>query len=124
MLTSILIYTYIIMIDSNIVNADCEQRIIMRINIDKLQWITSFLLLKLKEEKGNEIELQNDFYWDISEKELYNPYEKPQNISLGQLSDDLHEVNRLLKSDDAITYDLKRISNIIKALSIENPTAF
>ena len=124
MLTSILIYTYIIMIDSNIVNADCEQRIIMRINIDKLQWITSFLLLKLKEEKGNEIELQNDFYWDISEKELYNPYENPQNISLGQLSDDLHEVNRLLKSDDAITYDLKRISNIIKALSIENPMAF
>lgn len=97
---------------------------IMKINIDKLQWIITLLLLKLKEGKGNEIELENDFYWDISEKELYNPYEMPQNISLGQLSDDLEEVERLLKSDDAISYDLKRVSNILKSLSIENPTAF
>lgn len=97
----------------------------MKVNIDELQQITSYLLSKLKEQKGNEIELENDFYWDISSDELYKPYDDPQNISLGQLSDDLTEIHRLSKSkDEAIPYDLKRIAEILKALSIENSVAF
>jgi hypothetical protein len=96
----------------------------MKVNIDDIEKITSLLLSKLKESKGNEIEINNDFYWDISEDQLYSPYEEPKNITLGQLSDDLEEVQRLAKSDDAIIYDLKRVSQILKVLSIENPTAF
>ncbi|RCR65961.1 hypothetical protein [Larkinella punicea] len=96
----------------------------MKINIDNLQKITSILLHELQKSKGNEIELKSDFYWDISSDELYNPYGKPENLSLGQLTDDLEELSRLNISDDAIVYDLKLISNIFRALSIENPTAF
>jgi len=80
--------------------------------------------MKVKVSKGSEIEISNDYYWDISQDELYSPYEEPKNITLGQLSDDLEEVQRLAKSDDAIMYDLKRLSNILKVLSIENQTAF
>jgi len=96
----------------------------MKVKIDDIEKVASLLLSKLKESKGNEIELNNDFYWDISEEELYNPYQDPKNITLGQLSDDLEEIQRLIKSDDAITYDLKRLASILKALSIENQTAF
>ncbi len=96
----------------------------MKVNIDDLLGFTSGFLLKLKEAKGNDIELQSDYYWDIDSDELYNPYNEPKNISLGQLSDDLKEIMRLKNRDDGIFYDLQRISNIIKALSIENSTAF
>ncbi len=96
----------------------------MKVNIDDIQKITSLLLERLKESKGNDIEIKNDYYWDISEDELYSPYEEPKNITLGQLSNDLEEVQRLNKSDDAIIYDLKRLSQILKVLSIENQTAF
>jgi hypothetical protein len=96
----------------------------MKVNIDEIQKITSLLLSKLKESKGSEIEISNDYYWDISQDELYSLYEEPKNITLGQLSDDLEELQRLAKSDDAIMYDLKRLSNILKVLSIENQTAF
>ena len=96
----------------------------MKVNIDDIQKITSLLLSRLKESKGNEIEISNDYYWDISEDELYIPYEEPKNITLGQLSNDLEEIQRLTKSDDAIMYDLKRLSQILKVLSIENPIAF
>lgn len=96
----------------------------MKVKIDEIQKIISLLLSKLKESKGNEIEISNDYYWDISQDELYNPYEEPKNFTLGQLSDDFEEVQRLAKSDDAIIHDLKRLSNILKVLSIENPTAF
>ena len=47
-----------------------------------------------------------------------DPYEEPKIISLGQLSDDLEEIQRLNKSDDAIAYDLKRLASILKALGV------
>lgn len=96
----------------------------MKVRINEIQEITSLLLLKLKEKMGNEIEINNDYYWDISDNELYNPYEEPKNITLGQLSDDLDEIKRLLTSNDSVPYDLKRISNILKTLTIENSTIF
>lgn len=96
-----------------------------KVNIAEVQKIASFLLSSLRKQKGDEIELKNDFYWDISSNELYKPYKEPTDISLGQLSDDLEEVQRLsLYPEEAISYDLKRIAEIIKALSIENPASF
>lgn len=97
----------------------------MRINIDELDKTISLLLSNLKSTKGNEVELKNDYYWDISSEQIYNPYSEPSDMSLGQLSDDLNEIDRLNSSiDEAIPYDLKRAAEILKALSIENPTAF
>lgn len=96
----------------------------MRIKIDELQSITIHLLSKLKESIGNEMELNSDYFWEISNDELYDPYKEPKDFSLGQLSHNLEELKRLSKSDDAISYDLKRLSDILKAVSIEHPTAF
>ena len=97
----------------------------MKINIDDISKITTLLLSNLKDSKGNEIELRSDYYWDICATQLYNPYDEPKDISLGQLSDDLNEIYRLSESKgDAIPYDLKRVAELLKALSIENQTAF
>ena len=99
---------------------------IMKINIDELEDCLSQLLSKLKESKGLNIELTNDFYWDIHSDELYNPYVQPKELSLGQLSDDWQEIKRLVgnNSSNSIPYDIIRITNILKALSNENQTAF
>ena len=71
------------------------------------------------------VEIKDDFYWDVHSEELYNPYEQPKQLTLGQLFDDLKEINRLNKHpDDAISYALNRISNFLKAISFENPLAF
>lgn len=96
----------------------------MKVNIDDIQKITYLLLSKLKESRGNVIEINNDYYWDISNDEIYNPYVEPKNLTLGQLSDELKEIQRLIKSDDAIVYDFKRVAEILKVLSVENSTAF
>lgn len=97
----------------------------MKVNINELQKITNLLLEKLQQSKGNEIELNSDYYWDIAIDEIYNPYNEPTTITLGQISDDLTEINRLLHSDDdIIPYDLKRLASVINALSLENQTAF
>lgn len=97
----------------------------MLININEIERITSLLLSKFREIKGDEVELNNDYYWDISDDELYNPYEIPKNITLGQLSFDLESIQRLkITNSDAISYDLIKVASILKALSIENSTAF
>lgn len=96
-----------------------------QIRIDDLQKAIILLLSNFKTNIGEVIEIENDFYWDIPSKELYNPYEEPKQLTLGQLSDDINEVQRLANEpSSAISYDLKRISNIIKAMSIENPIVF
>ena len=96
----------------------------MMVNINEIEKIALLLLSKLKECRGNEIELNNDYYWDIFIEELYNPYEEPTNIGLGQISDDLEEVRRLNKRDNAIPYDIKRLAAILLALYAENPVVF
>lgn len=100
----------------------------MKVNIDELEKIILSLLLKLKKSKGHKVEINKDYYWEIDEEQLYNPLKEPTVRALGQLSDDLNELQRLLKSDEtlgeAIAYDLKRVSEILKAISIENSTSF
>jgi len=91
----------------------------MKINIEELEKLTLLLLSRLRESSGVIIELNNDFYWDIPTDELYNPYEEPKNITLGQLSDDFNEVIRLSKSNDVIPYGVKRLSSIFRAISSE-----
>jgi len=97
----------------------------MKVKIDDLEKVLILLFAQLRENVGDILEINNDFYWDIPAEDLYNAYEEPKKLTLGQLSDDLNEIKRLIASpDEAISYDLKRISNIIKSLSNENPIAF
>lgn len=94
----------------------------MQISIEQLREAIDLLLLKIKESKGDIIEIENDYYWVIDEAELYDPYSEPKEMGLGQLSDDIMELKKLLKSpdDSIIFYHLKIVSEILKALSIES----
>lgn len=96
----------------------------MKVNIDEIQKITFLLLSKLKDNIGNEVEISNDYYWNIPNEELFNPYEQPKGLTLGQMADDIEEVQRLLEYDNPIIYDLKRIASILTAITIEHPIAF
>ncbi len=97
----------------------------MKVNILELHSFLSQILLLLEKNKGVDIELNNDFYWDIPSEYVYNPYIDPPNLTLGQLSDDWNEVKRLRdEKQNPIPYDLRRLSNILKAISDENEIAF
>lgn len=82
------------------------------------------MLSKLKESKGTEIELTNDYFWDIRKEELYKVSNDPKDLSIGSLVYDWELVGKSIKSDVMLPHDLLLVSNIIKALSIENPIAF
>lgn len=95
------------------------------VNITDLENITLSLLGKLKQAKGNNIELTYDFYWEINRKDIFDPYSLPEDITLGQISEDWSRLNQLVQNDnDSVIHDLERVAIILKALSIEFPIAF
>ncbi|MBB2145781.1 hypothetical protein GM921_09805 [Pedobacter sp. LMG 31464] len=93
----------------------------MKIKLADLEKMLSTILLNYKEMYGNEIKIENDYYWAFDEKEIYTINEEPNDFSLGQLTDDWETLQHNFKSDNLIPYDLQRISSILTALSIEKP---
>lgn len=93
----------------------------MKIKLEEIEQMVSTLLSEYRKTVGSEIEINNDFYWDFSSNEIYNPNEEPKDLSLGQLTDDWETLKDSFASDNLIPYDLQRVSNILKALSIEKP---
>ncbi len=93
----------------------------MKIKVKDLMEIINILSESLKELPDSEIDLDvNDYFWEILENELYDPLKTPdpENFGLGQISDDWTELRRLKDNKDIpITYDLKRLGNILKCIS-------
>jgi len=88
----------------------------MNINIDDLQKSILLLLRKTKDSQGNNVVIDVDYYWDIDAANLYNPYEAPKDIGLGQLSFDIEQINKISASGTVVPYDLKRAGGILAAL--------
>lgn len=93
----------------------------MKVKLEDMEQMISIILRQYKEFYGDEIEMENDFYWKLDENVLYAPNMEPRDFSLGQLSDDWDTLQNSAKSGDLVPYDLQRISNILTALSIEKP---
>jgi hypothetical protein len=94
----------------------------MTISLTDLKQIADVVLSSLQQSNETNIEINVDFYWDIPDEDIYNPYKNPENLTLGQLSFDLEELSRLLHANEVVTYDLKRLSNVFRLLScVSNP---
>jgi hypothetical protein len=93
----------------------------MKLKLDNLEKMISIILNKYRDVNGNEILIENDYYWDIDENELYSVSNEPKDFSIGQITDDWRTLESSLGSDDLIPYDLQRIASILKVLSVEKP---
>ena len=88
----------------------------MKIKTTDLLDVIEALRINISEAFPDEIDVDaEDFYWQISEDELYDPTQEPKVEELGQLSDDWSELLRL-KSENGIpiSYDLNRLATILR----------
>lgn len=94
----------------------------MKINIHELETVLHTLLTELKEQNGAEIEIEGeDFYWAIPQEDLYNPYEKPQELMLGQLSDDLEHLHKLATHElPVVGNDFVKLSSIFQVIGYKD----
>jgi hypothetical protein len=71
----------------------------------------------LEETGREEFEVPEDYYWEISKEEVYDPYKKPEDLTIGQLSSDLGELRAILaKKSPPIGYALVWYSAILRAV--------
>ena len=53
----------------------------------------------LQKTQGDVIELDEDYYWDTVESQLYNPAKEPSDFSLGQLSHDVERLEQIVRGE-------------------------
>ena len=100
----------------------CWKKISRRLNVkiktDDLVNIIDILKKNIMDNFPQEVEVdKEDFYWQLSEDDIYHPAIKPTDIDLGQLSDDWLELQRLIvKEGIPISYDLRRLAVILQVV--------
>ena len=94
----------------------------MKISINELRSIFDILEKEVRLHCGEEVEIESeDYYWEIKEDELYNPTTPPNDLMLGQISDDWMELSRLVNpSEIPVSYDLKRLGAVLEAVRVNS----
>jgi len=89
----------------------------VQIRVSELRLLTEILFTHLEELEKDEITISHDYYWAISDEERYNPYEKPSDLTIGQLTDDWQELQQILVSEnEPISYALVWLSSILRCI--------
>lgn len=69
----------------------------MKINIQELKKATQSLFSYLDEHKIKELEVDEDYYWIITDDELYKIDKEPSKHTIGQLSEDWDFLMKMTK---------------------------
>jgi len=71
----------------------------MKVSVAELRAIADCLFAHLEETGRLEIEIIEDYYWMISQEEVYDPGKDPADITVGQLTDDWSELRAILEGE-------------------------
>ncbi|MGL5803832.1 MAG: hypothetical protein ACRC2R_27535 [Xenococcaceae cyanobacterium] len=93
----------------------------MIVDLNVLEKASHIIFEYWQKEGIQKIEVEEDFYWNISTKERYDPYKEPQDLDLGQLSDDWSEIEKIASGKtEPIIYALVWLASIYKILGEKN----
>ncbi len=89
----------------------------MKITTNELRTAALDLLEHLDRMGHAVVEVDDDFYWDVPESARYDRYQQPTQLTLGQLSDDLSEIRRLIDgSKEPLGYGLVWLAAILRRI--------
>lgn len=71
----------------------------MRVSTKELRAVTNLLLDHLESTSQSEFDIEEDYYWEAEQGQLYNPYQEPSRLQLGQLSDDWSDLVSILSGE-------------------------
>ena len=89
----------------------------IRINLADLRAISEKIFLYLEDQGIESFDIPVDYYWNIPKEQIYDPYEKPLELDLGQLTDDWRELQKILDpGNQPIAYCLVWLAAILRVV--------
>lgn len=89
----------------------------MEVKLSLLKAVTEKILTRLEESGCSSVTISEDFYWAIPKEGRYDPYSQPKELTLGQLTDDLSELERIATGEsEPISYGLVWLSSILRVI--------
>jgi hypothetical protein len=89
----------------------------MKVNVSELRQAANIIFDHLESLGHNEIDIDQDYYWNIPDGKLYTVYEEPSGFTMGQLSDDLNEMRKINSGQKApIAFAFVWLSPLLRAL--------
>ena len=89
----------------------------MEVTIKQLREAFEKLAVHLEQQGKKSVAISFDFYWSIPKVQLYDNYDQPTQLTMGQLSDDLLELQRIASGESpTISYGYVWLSTILKAI--------
>ncbi len=82
--------------------------------IEKLRVITNLIFDHIRDDlKIEEVSLDKDFYWGIPTELLYD-VEKPNDLDMGQLSDDLEFLSKIENKEEAVSIMFTHLAPLLR----------
>ncbi len=89
----------------------------MEVSLSELRLIGESLFEHLENKGVDVIDIPHDYYWVIPEQARYDTHDEPSEFEMGQLSDDIKELRKLLESKkEPIGYALVWYAAILSAV--------
>jgi hypothetical protein len=89
----------------------------MEVNIDRLRTVANALFSHLENHGARSVTFSEDYYWDVPAAIRYDHYEEPREHTVGQLSDDMAELIRMLNGErPMVAYGLVWLAAVLRRL--------
>lgn len=86
-----------------------------QVTVAQLKVAADLLLSHLESSGVKTIEITDDFYWDVPASRRYDQYDEPTQHTVGQLSEDLSELQRMLAGETpALGYGLVWLAALLR----------
>lgn len=80
------------------------------------------ILDHVRDTYGDTIELESDYFWSIPDSEEFDVYNKPEELTIGQVSEVWKQLAGLAASPDNVaTYQLRWFAQLFEAIAHDKP---
>jgi len=93
----------------------------MNIKISEIEECLNEIFQDLKSRGIDEISLLADFYWNIPSEAIYEPYNEPPQLDIGQLEDDYLSLLNARDRKKLTGHNLKDLAALLRYISEKYP---
>ncbi len=87
----------------------------MKITTKEIRSVLDRVLREFEESGSSEWEIEKDYYWEVDSSCRYDSYGKPEEFTIGQLSDDIQVIQGVASGrDDPVAPILLSVASLLR----------